>query len=237
MKKLVAESLNEFGYPEWRDSTSTSDYFDKKEDTPESKEKEYLDDKGKKTKVPFAGGFSDPRDFQKSKEGSLLTPIPEEPHVPWRTEKPPVKSSETHVPWRTEKPPVESETKATPELPYVSGKGKPHGYKTYALLKTIKNLPDGIRYTDMVKFLLDYERGEGAYDRGNHPIKTVMSSGPYAHKYKTGGNWNRGYWATNLAKRGFFREYIQKDPETKRWKLNANGELRLEKLEKKFGNL
>ena len=134
------------------------------------------------------------------------------------------------------------------EVPYVNLKGKPHGYKTYALLKAINDSPDGFSRTQIQKFLVDGTYGQGTWDKA------------VSNKDETGGNPYRGYWGMALSQyRGFLSQYLTKEnPEmVKRksqafgnyggnhmetamtrkgkWILSSIGKATLKKYEQKFG--
>jgi len=139
-------------------------------------------------------------------------------------------------------------------VPYVSLKNKPHGYKTYALLKAINDSPDGFSRTQIQKFLVDGSFGKGTWDRADKQRDDL------------GGNPYRGYWATNLTQNGgFLSQYLTKEnpemvkrksqsfgaaysPNPNRrmetamtrkgkWILSAAGKATLKKYADKFGDL
>lgn len=150
------------------------------------------------------------------------------------------------------------------QIPYVELKGKPHGYKTYALLKAISDSPDGFSRTQIQKFLVDGTHGQGTWDKAEGTSKIFNYKGegdPTTRK----ANPYRGYWAMNLSQNGgFLSQYLTKaNPEmVKRksqafgagfggdsrrheiamtrkgkWILSSAGKATLKKYEAKFGDL
>jgi len=133
--------------------------------------------------------------------------------------------------------------------PYANGKGKPHGYKTYALLKALDET-GGMPRMEMIKFLYDFSHGKGAFDKAGE-------------KGGSDGHPLRGYWSTALVQDSPIGSYIMKNepkkmykdrsfgaminrhenrlvqsyPRKGNWVLSPEGVKHLAKLEKKFGNI
>ena len=89
----------------------------------------------------------------------------------------------------------------------------PHQYKQYKVLEKMKD--DGsIRYTDVVRLAFELSHGKGSYDKDTIPTKTMYHGD--IHKYRVGGNPNRGYWSGAFQR---IRDYYYGEWDEKGWML------------------
>jgi len=106
------------------------------------------------------------------------------------------------------------------EQPYASGEGKPHGYKTYAILKALED-SGGMRRYDMHKFLWQYSNGKNSLER---------------EIFKGKNSSMRGHWGIAMST-GTVSNYITKKStqgQKDKWVLSSEGYAKLKQLEAKF---